>query len=101
MQKIIDSHVHFWNPETLRYNWLDAAPALNRPFLPADLPKTGDDWAREKLVFVQADCLPEQGFAEAKWVSSLGAEIAGIVAFAPMELGDGVQSLLEQMQDLP
>jgi L-fuconolactonase len=104
MQKIIDSHLHFWNPESLKYDWLSDIPALNRSFLPADLPKQGQDWELEKLVFVQADCLAEQGLAEASWVSSLastGTPIAGIVAFAPMELGDKVQENLEALQAFP
>lgn len=104
MQRIIDSHVHFWNPASLSYRWLTEVPALNRPFLPDDLPKQGKDWQIEKLVFVQADCLAEQGLDEAAWVSALaanGAPIAAIVAFAPMERGDEVQASLEALQAYP
>jgi L-fuconolactonase len=104
MQRIIDSHVHFWNPANLRYTWLSDLPMLNQPFLPDDLPKRGDDWQVENVVFVQADCLAEQGLEEAAWVSSLaakGAPIAGIVAFAPLELGEAVQASLEALQDYP
>jgi L-fuconolactonase len=104
MLKIVDSHVHFWRPELLRYSWLDDIPTLNRPFLPVDLPQQGDDWITEKVVFVQADCLPEQGVSEAAWVASLaqdGAPIAGIVAFAPLELGNGARAVLEQLQTFP
>lgn len=104
MQRIIDSHVHFWNPAGLRYEWLSDLPDLNRPFLPEDLPAQGQDWRVDGLVFVQADCLAEQGLEEAAWVSSLaanGAPIAAIVAFAPMEAGDEVQASLEALQAYP
>jgi L-fuconolactonase len=104
MQKIIDSHVHFWNPSHLRYQWLDKLPPLNRPFLPEDLPKQGQNWQVDRLVFVQADCLAEQGLREVAWISSLAANdatIAGIVAFAPLELGDKVQASLEALQSYP
>jgi L-fuconolactonase len=100
MQKIVDSHVHFWNPDNLKYQWLSEVPAINRSFLPADLPKLGQNWQVEKVVFVQADCIPEQSLDEAEWVSSLDASLlGGIVAFAPMELGDRVQSHLDALQD--
>jgi L-fuconolactonase len=104
MQRIIDSHVHFWNPERLKYDWLSEIPALNRSFLPVDLPQQGQGWQREKLIFVQADCLPEQGLSEVEWVSSLAqdeAALAGIVAFAPMEIGEGVQTQLEALRAFP
>ena len=34
---VLDSHVHFWDPQRLRYPWLAGEPALNRAFLPVDL----------------------------------------------------------------
>jgi len=34
--KIIDSHIHFWNPSHLRYDWLAGDPALNRQFEAAE-----------------------------------------------------------------
>lgn len=102
MQKILDSHVHFWEPNTLNYPWLADIELLNKSYLPADLPKSDDGWQMEKLVFVQADCVPEQGIDEAKWVASLDDErIAGIVAFAPLEKGAAVQDELDQLSEIP
>lgn len=103
MRKIIDSHVHFWNPSHLRYDWLEEAPKINKPFLPPDLPKSSKGWEMEKLVFVQADCVPKQGLDEAKWVTELAqddARIQGIVAFAALENGDSERSTLEQLADM-
>jgi hypothetical protein len=34
-QPLIDSHVHFWYPDPLRYDWLSDLPILNQPLLPA------------------------------------------------------------------
>ncbi|MBX3064696.1 MAG: amidohydrolase family protein [Anaerolineae bacterium] len=105
MQKIIDSHVHFWNPAELSYTWLAGAPLLNRSYLPADLPGTGTDWSLEKVVFVQADCAADQGVEEAQWVASLAEadpRIAGIVAFAPLEDGgETVQPVLDLLSAIP
>lgn len=100
--KLIDSHVHFWNPHYLRYPWLDEFPTLNQPILPNHI-QDGETWSVEKIVFVQPDCLPEQGLAEAMWVASLAdndARIEGIVAFAPLEKGEGTHALLEQLRDI-
>ncbi len=100
--KLIDSHVHFWNPQYLRYPWLDGLPTLNHLILP-DHVQDGEDWSVEKMVFVQAGCLPEQGLEEALWVTSLAdndGRIAGIVAFAPLETGEGTHGLLERLRDV-
>lgn len=102
MRQVIDSHVHFWEPAVLTYPWLAGIKSLNRPFLPDALPAAHDDWRMEHLVFVQADCLPEQGLAEAQWVASLAdTRIRGIVAFAPLELGGAVRPQLEQLAAVP
>lgn len=99
--QIIDSHVHFWDPGNLRYPWLDGVPALNSPFLPADLAADVEGIEIAGIVFVQADCLPEQGLEEARWVASLEHAPDAIVAFAPMEQGYIVRPQLEQLADMP
>ena len=33
---IVDTHVHLWHPEQLRYPWLSEVPALNSPYLLKD-----------------------------------------------------------------
>jgi L-fuconolactonase len=88
---LIDTHVHVWDPNRLRYEWLDGAPELNRPFLPADLDR--GSCAVSHMLFVQADCAAAQSLAEAQWVASLAPtwpELAGIIAFAPIERGAAV-----------
>jgi predicted TIM-barrel fold metal-dependent hydrolase len=64
MIQLIDSHIHFWEPTQLTYAWLNDVPAINHAYLPSDLPTQGDGWRMDKLVFVQADCLPAQGLQE-------------------------------------
>jgi L-fuconolactonase len=102
MIEILDSHTHFWNPALLGYPWLENVPAINRVMLPSELPVQGNGWRIEKFVFVQADALPEQGYAEAAWVSGLKDErLAAIVAFAPLELGARAREALELLRALP
>ncbi len=101
---LIDSHVHFWDPNHLHYEWLSEVPAINKSCLPADLAAQAAQLNLEKIVFVQADCLPEQGLAEAEWVSVLAQtepRIQGIVAFAPLEQGTAVREYLQALTAYP
>jgi L-fuconolactonase len=103
-QPIVDSHIHFWNPRNLPYPWLAGMPPLNRAFLPPNLAAEAAAVSLEKIVFVQADCLPAHGFNEAVWVSSLieaEPRIAAIVAFAPLEQGQAVRAELARLAALP
>lgn len=102
---VCDSHVHFWNPEQFRFQWLDEFDVLNKPYLPDHVPHTGSAgsqaWQLEKIVFVQADAAPEQAVDEANWVTALAEKdqrIKAIVAFAPLEQGANVRGILEQYQ---
>jgi len=91
---IVDSHIHFWDPANLHYNWLADVPAINKAFLPADLLAQAAAINLEKIVFVQADCRAEQSLLEVAWVSALARaepKIGGIVAFAPLEQGEAAR----------
>jgi L-fuconolactonase len=86
--RMIDTHLHFWDPTRLRYPWLEALPALLRPFRPDDL-ETGVH-TPVGAVFVEAG---GQGpMDEVAWVESLARSwpVRGIVAQAPLERGAGV-----------
>ncbi|QFG69487.1 amidohydrolase family protein [Ornithinimicrobium pratense] len=65
---ILDAHVHVWDPDRFRYDWLGAA-GLDRPYLPGALEDAAgevDEW-----IFVEADAAPASAFDETLWVSSL------------------------------
>jgi len=99
--KIIDSHLHFWNPQVIRYPWLESVPQLNRPFEVAEFRQATENIQIDGLVFVEADCAPEQNVAEVEWVESLPAPIKGIVAFAPLEKGAAARDSLDQLVQKP
>lgn len=104
MNQIVDSHVHFWDPQHLKYGWLETVSPINHPYLPGDLAAASPNFDIESIIFVQADCLPEEGLAEAQWVSSLAKQhsaISGIVAFAPLENGAATIEHLEALSKLP
>ena len=103
-QPIIDSHVHFWDPNHLNYNWLADLPAINKPFLPADLVAQTEDLNVEQVVFVQAGGDPAEWLQEVDWVTQLAQaepRIAGIVAFAPLELVDEARAALRELRQRP
>jgi predicted TIM-barrel fold metal-dependent hydrolase len=86
MTSVIDAHAHLWDRSRFTYAWLEDEPELPAVFLPGDLRAAGTDI--DGFVFVQADCLEKEGWAEASWVQSLKSstpELRGIVAFAPLE----------------
>ena len=65
MDRIIDTHVHVWDPSVLPYGWLSGD--FDRAFLPADIPRRpGDDTA---MIFVEAGS--DDGLREAQWVAGL------------------------------
>jgi len=99
IKRLADSHVHFWEPNLLSYKWLAELPSLNRPFLPKDLAQAASNLPLDKIIFIQADCIPDDGLREVEWVCKLAADeprISAIVAFAPLEqahAGDYVSEL--------
>ena len=53
-------------------------------------------------IFVQADCLPEQGMAEVRRVEALDwPGLVGIVAFAPLEHGAAAEAVLAEFVEHP
>jgi L-fuconolactonase len=95
--RIIDSHIHVWDPAVLSYPWLDADLELRRPFLSADLQRSSgaDGW-----VMVQAEARHDQSLAELEWIARLAASepfLRGMVVRAPVEIGRAVSDQLEQI----
>ncbi len=101
---IVDTHVHLWHPEQLRYPWLSEVPALNRPYLLKDYIAAYGELEVESIVFVQCDTHPDDGLKETAWVTALAnvdPRIQGIVAWAPLEGGEQVAPFVEKLADNP
>ena len=99
---IVDTHVHLWHPKQLRYPWLKQVPLLNRPFLLKDYNAAIGDLEVESMVFVQCDTHPDDGLKETSWITSLAARdprIRGIVAWAPLEVGNCVAAFIEKLAE--
>ena len=99
--RIIDTHLHLWETNRLSYPWLAAVPTLDRPFLMPEYSQAMAGHTLEKLVFVQADCLPEQYHEEIIFAAEQATahpSIQGIVAYLPLEKGLALQVELELLQ---
>jgi L-fuconolactonase len=101
---IVDTHVHFWNPQQLTYPWLAEVPALQRAFMPDDYRAQALLPNVEKLVFVECGADPASSLEEARWVASLAAvepRLCGIVAQAALERGAAVRVELAALAQVP
>jgi len=97
---IIDTHVHFWNPSKIRYDWLESAESLNRPFLLADYHEDTEGIIVDKMVFVECNCYPSLNEEEIKWVEEMARKderIQAIVAYADLTDMINIDSNLERL----
>ena len=94
---IVDTHLHLWDPDRIRYPWLADVPRLNRPYLLADYRAATAGIPIERMVFLQCECDPLVYRQEADWVTELAGQdnrIQGIVPWAPLEKGAGARAEL-------
>lgn len=102
--RYIDAHVHFWDPARLNYPWLAEVPAIAGRHTPETLLTEAAGHEPAQIVFVQADCVPEQAPAEVEWVESLARtepRIAGIVAAARVDAGPATFAALDALAAHP
>jgi L-fuconolactonase len=95
---IVDTHVHFWDPRSMRYPWLEQIPVLGRPFLPDDYVAATSGLPIEKLVVVECDCDRAESVREREYFARLAESerrIAGIVAFVDLTCGSEVERAVD------
>jgi L-fuconolactonase len=101
---IVDTHLHVWDTNRLRYPWLDGIPLLNKPYLLAEYKRACGPVQVEKMIFLQCECDFSQFMQEVGLVTQLAREDArlqGIVPWAPLEKGDGAQADIEKLASNP
>jgi L-fuconolactonase len=92
--RLIDSHVHIWDPTALEYSWLEGE--LDRAYLPAEYQAGAP--ATTGVIFVEAG--PTSKTGEVAWAESLGwPELLGVVAHAPLENGSGVVTEIAALRE--
>ncbi|MDQ0642934.1 amidohydrolase family protein [Microbacterium murale] len=94
--RVLDSHLHLWDPSLLDYPWL-AGPLLARFAADEIVDAVGAGDGERGFVFVQADCVEEQYLDEIDWVASLAEQLGvrGIVAGARLDRGDATVAYLD------
>ncbi len=100
MNRILDSHLHLWDPSQRNYEWLEEQPTLRRRFGPEDVDAGAYELAG--AIFVQAECREEEALDEVRWVQDVGPPLVrGIVAYAPVHRGLEVEPQLAELAEEP
>lgn len=102
--KIIDTHLHFWDPEKFGYPWLGYVPIIAAKHTPKEFLSEVPSAESMDWVFVQAECRSEQALQEVEWVSEFSRkypQIRGIVAYAPMDKGEKTEKWLKELERFP
>jgi L-fuconolactonase len=99
----VDAHVHLWDPGRFTYPWLQAVPALHRPFLPDDLlrdARSGGGPAPAAVVVVEAGRAADRAVDEVRWVREACSGrllVAGTVGHAPLDAGPAAAAALDDL----
>ena len=99
---VIDAHLHLWNTERLPYEWLQRPgnAAINRTFGFADFASRAAAAGVDRAVLVQAD--DSAADTEAMFeVAAARPEIAGVVAWVPLDQPDEAAAQLDRLQARP
>ncbi len=101
---ILDSHVHFWDPQRLPLPWLAGLPELHRPFLPGDFETARGEVELAGLVFVECDVAPGRHLEEAEFADRLARSeplLAAMIPHAPLEKGLDAAADLRRLAAFP
>lgn len=96
--RVIDSHLHLWDPGVLVYDWLEGP--LASPFAADEISKEQlEGVSEEAAIFVQADAIESQSLDEVRWVDSiaLAAGVVAIVAGVRLDRGAATDAQLEEL----
>lgn len=96
--RIFDSHLHFWDPNVLNYEWL-TGPLAHR-FAEAEVAATAVSGITSAgAVFVQAETVESQFIEEVRWVEGIArsAGVRGIVAGARLDRGAETSDQIEAL----
>ena len=101
---ITDTHVHWWDLDRIRYDWLKDNRSLGSNHGPAEYSEAVGPVQVDAIVFIEAGCIAEDREKEVAWVAELGREdrrIRGIVARASLDRGGAVAEELERLKKTP
>lgn len=96
--RVVDSHLHLWDPWELEYGWLEGAMAgrfAEEELFEEQLPGV----AEEVAIFVQAETVERAFIDEVSWVEEIAdaAGVVAIVAGARLDRGADTAEHLERL----
>ncbi|MFJ4223079.1 amidohydrolase family protein [Microbacterium sp. NPDC089695] len=100
--RVLDSHLHLWDPEILQYTWLEGPLAWR--FADTEIEHSRLPQAtREDAVFVQAETVEGDYLDEVRWVAGLAPAlgVVGIVAGVRLDRGTDTVAHLEGLETEP
>lgn len=99
--RIIDAHLHIWDPDAGPYVWLSQAPdVLNRRYTLDDCAAERDELGIDAVVLVQAD--DDDGDTEAMFAAAAASpEVAGVIAHLPLHQPELAAARLAQLCTRP
>jgi len=98
---IVDSHVHLYDVERLRYGWLKNVPKIDRTHVLADFDRACDGVVVDKLVFAEVAVDRGLHLDEAAFVQRMAdadPRLCGMVAHLPVEQGSAIERDLVALQ---
>jgi|SRR5579862_3499680 len=100
MTRLVDAHLHLWDPAARHHDWLEEHPALRRRFGPEDV--DAGPYELAGAIFVQADCRESEALDEVHWVQDVARPLVrGIVAYAPVHRGVAAEPHLAALAEEP
>lgn len=89
--RVVDSHLHLWDPAALDYAWLEGP--LAHTFSDIEIVDDALDGVDEEVsIFVQADPVEGQSLAEMRWVDSIALQSGVVAAVAGARLDRGAET---------
>lgn len=89
--RVIDSHLHLWDPAVLVYDWLEGP--YDHRFAEAELERDRlGGVTEERAVFVQADAVEDRSLDEVRWVQGLAEKVGVLAIVAGVRLDRGVDT---------
>lgn len=103
---ILDTHVHFWDTNSLRYPWIEKGCPFDRAFSLEDYSRSS---ARTHailtgMIFIEADAESSCSLPEAHWAAGLAVadpRIRGIVARVPLTDETAIAANLDALAVIP
>ncbi|HEY0854301.1 MAG TPA: amidohydrolase, partial [Devosia sp.] len=99
---IIDTHLHVWDQSRLKYSAFEGSPLFGHPYQVEDYQKASGDLDIEAMVFLECYADFGQYIEEIEFVEDeqrRDPRIKAIIPMAPLEWGNKVRPMLEQMRD--